>query len=117
MNIFFDNNVPAPLRHHLGGHTVKTAWEMGWHELSNGTLLTAAENGGFPLMITGDKNLAYQQNLKNRKISLIVLGTTRCDSLKEDLQPVLAAILRAKPNSYEELPKPSYVPRKKKAYL
>ena len=63
MNILFDNNVPAPLRRHLSGHMVKTAWEMGWHELSNGTLLTAAENAGFPLMITGDKNLAYQQNL------------------------------------------------------
>ena len=114
MNILFDNNVPAPLRRHLGGHTIKTAWEMGWHELSNGTLLSAAENAGFPLMITGDKNLAYQQNLRNRTISVIVLGTTRWDSLKENLQPVLSAILRAKPNSYEELPKPAYVARTKK---
>jgi hypothetical protein len=113
MNIFFDNNVPAPLRHHLVGHTIKTAWEMGWHELSNGTLLTVAENAGFQLMITGDKNLAYQQNLKSRKISLIVLGSTRWHSLKEDLQPVLGAILRAKPNSYGQLLKPPYVARNK----
>ena len=113
MNILFDNNVPAALRRHLVGHRVTLARQVGWHELSNGVLLKAAEDAGFPLMITGDKKLAYQQNLRNRKIALIVLGTTHWPSLQESLAPVLAAVARAKTNSFEQLPTPPYVPRKK----
>jgi hypothetical protein len=37
--------------------------------------LTAAEGAGFELLVTADKNLAYQQNLKHRKIALVVLST------------------------------------------
>lgn len=42
------------------GHLVDTAKEKGWQELKNGDLLTAAERDGFQVMVTGDKNLAYQ---------------------------------------------------------
>jgi hypothetical protein len=31
---------------------------------------------GFEAMVTGDKNISYQQNLENRKLALIVLPTT-----------------------------------------
>ncbi len=109
MNIFFDVNVPAQLRRHLIGHKVTTAVQVGWGKLSNGILLKAAENAGFELMITGDKNLAYQQNLKGRVIALIVLGTTHRNTLEANFAPVLAAVRRAKPNSFEQLPTPPYV--------
>ena len=73
MKVFFDNNVPAPLRSQLRGHQVTTARQMSWQELKNGDLLRAAEMAGFEVFVTGDKNLAYQQNLAGRKISLVVL--------------------------------------------
>jgi hypothetical protein len=38
MKIFFDQGTPAPLRHALKGHTVATAYELGWAGLS---LITA----------------------------------------------------------------------------
>lgn len=113
MNIFFDVNVPAQLRRHMARHKVTTAVHMGWGQLSNGTLLKVAENAGFELMITGDKNLAYQQNLKNRKIALIILGTTHRYTLEANMATVLAAVSRAKPGSFEQLPTPPYVPRPK----
>ncbi len=84
---------------------------MGWLELSNWSLLAAAEEAGFALMITGDKSLAYQQNLKARKIALIVLGVTRWPTLKEHLGPVIAALARVAPGSFEQLPTPPYVQR------
>ena len=68
-------------------------------------------------MITGDKNLAYQQNLKNRKIALIVLGTTHRYTLEANMATVLAAVSRAKPGSFEQLPTPPYVPRPKSLAL
>src|ERR1035437_5177399 len=43
MKILFDHGTRAPLRRQLAGHEISTAYEMGWAELSNGDLLTAAE--------------------------------------------------------------------------
>ena len=114
MTIFLDNNVPRDLRRHLNPHKVTTARQMKWHELSNGGLLKAAEDAGYELMITGDKNLAYQQNLKNRKIALIILGTTHWATLEANLSPLLTAISRAKPGSFERLSTPPYVAPSKK---
>lgn len=39
MRILFDEGTPAPLRHALTAHTVETASEKGWANLSNGDLL------------------------------------------------------------------------------
>ena len=103
MKVFFDNNVPAPLRFRLPRHEVRTAREMGWQELKNGDLLTIAERGGFQVFVTGDKNLAYQQNLKDRKISVVVLATTHWKTLRDSAAPVRAAIDRAKPGSFEAM--------------
>ena len=35
-----------------------------------------AEQDGYELLITTDRNLRYEQNLANRKIAIIVLMTT-----------------------------------------
>lgn len=77
MRVLFDNNVPAPLRHCLKEHEVQTARELGWQELKNGELLREAEGRGFEVMLTGDKNLSYQQNLEGRRLSIVVLPTIR----------------------------------------
>jgi hypothetical protein len=50
---------------------------MGWGALANGELLAAAEDAGLDVMITGDQNIAYQQNLEGRKLALVVLETNR----------------------------------------
>ena len=60
MRLLFDHGTPAPLRRALTGHSVSTAYEMGWTELDNGALLRAAESD-FDVLITTDRNLRYQQ--------------------------------------------------------
>ena len=47
---------------------------MGWNDLENGELLSAAETEAFDVLITTDQNLRYQQNLTGRKIAIVVLG-------------------------------------------
>src|SRR5580693_9426039 len=37
--------------------------QQGWDKLGNGELLAAAEEAGFELLPTTDKNMRYQQNL------------------------------------------------------
>ena len=43
VRILFDQGTPAPLRDHLTGHSVDTAFERGWSNLRNGTLLDRAD--------------------------------------------------------------------------
>jgi hypothetical protein len=81
MRILFDQGTPAPLRNFLANHVVKTAAEQGWSNLNNGDLLNAAEPL-FDLLITTDKNLRYQQNLKELRIAVLVLPTTSWPKLQ-----------------------------------
>ncbi len=80
MKILFDQGTPVPLRRYLSGHTVDTAYERGWSELSNGDLLTTAESENYDLLITTDQNLRYQQNFVGRQIAIVVLLSTSWSS-------------------------------------
>jgi hypothetical protein len=103
LRVLFDHNVPANLRHHLTGHEVSTAAELGWDEMSNGRLLAAAEGTGFDLMVTADRNLSHQQNLSGRKLALVVLSNPAWPVVRENLSAIVAAVNRAGEGSYEEV--------------
>ena len=82
MRILFDQGTPAPFRDHLPGHSVETAYELGWSALRNGELLAKAE-AAFDLLITTDRNLRHQQNLAERRIAILVLPTTSWPRLQK----------------------------------
>ena len=103
MRVIFDHTVPKQLRQFLVGHEVKTAREMAWAGLTNGELLAAAEGGGFDVMVSGDKNLLYQQNLAGRKLALIVLGTNSWKRIMQDTGMVVAALALATPGSFQRV--------------
>jgi len=92
MRILFDQGTPLPLRRLLIGHSVETAFEKGWATLDNGDLLSAAENASFELLVTTDQNLRYQQNLKNRRIAILVLPTTRWAQIDAHAPEIVAVI-------------------------
>jgi predicted nuclease of predicted toxin-antitoxin system len=75
MRVLLDNNVNHRFGALLTGHDVIHARVLGWAELFNGELISKAESNGFDVMITGDKQMQYQQNLKDRSISIIVLNS------------------------------------------
>ena len=83
---------------------------MGWDRLSSGELLTAAEQAGFELLLTTDKNIHYQQNLAGRKIAIVVLGTSQWPVLRLHVQRVAAAVNTVTPGSYTEVDIPSSKP-------
>jgi hypothetical protein len=99
MRILFDQATPVPIRPYLERHTVRTAAQQGWDKLSNGDLLTAAEEGGFDLLLTTDKNMRYQQNLVGRKIAIVVLGRQQWPQLRPHIQRVVEAVNAATPGS------------------
>ena len=102
MRILFDQGTPVPLRRQLSGHTVSTAFEMGWSNLSNGDLLAKAELQ-FDLMVTTDQNLRYQQNLTGRKLAIVVLPTTSWPEIQKHTSSVVSAVSGMKPGGYLEL--------------
>jgi hypothetical protein len=66
-------------------------------------LLTAAEEAGFEVLLTTDKNLRYQQNLTGRKIVVVVLGKGRWRLIRPLIPEVVAAVNAAKPGTYTEV--------------
>lgn len=99
MRIVFDQGTPVPMRRYLANHRVATAFELGWSELNNGELLTAAE-AQFDALITTDQHLRHQQNLVNRKIAILVLPFASWPKLKRHISEIVAAIERLKPGNY-----------------
>ena len=102
MKVLLDACVPRPLRRKLHQHTCKTAQEMKWAALKNGKLLGAAE-GKFDVLITSDKNIKYQQNLKDRKLAIIVLPTNFLPAVLGLSNKVAAALARIKPGEFIEI--------------
>lgn len=82
MNILFDANTPAPLARVLRSHRVTRADQREWQGLENGALLNAAEAAGFDVLVTCDQNLQYQQNLKRRRMAVVILSTNHWPSIK-----------------------------------
>lgn len=103
MKILFDQGTPVPLRRMLPGHTVQTAYEMGWQELENGELLAAAENEDFDVLITTDQNLRYQQNLQGRSIGVVVLLSTSWPRIQKHSETIRTKVAEIVPGSYLEI--------------
>jgi hypothetical protein len=103
MRILFDQATPVPLRPYLELHTVRTAAQQGWDRFRNGDLLNAAEEAGFDMLLTTDKNMRYQQNLTGRRIAVLVLGQQQWNLLRPHVQIVVNAVDAALPGSYVEV--------------
>lgn len=103
MRILFDQGVPRGLTASLRSHDVTEARKLKWEKLSNGALLNLAEGAGFNLLLTTDKNLRYQQNLADRKISIVVLGQSPWWLVRQHLEAIVAAVNAAVPGSYVEV--------------
>jgi predicted nuclease of predicted toxin-antitoxin system len=106
MLILFDNNTPRGLARFLSGHSVEEARMRGWDQLANGELIAAAEQAGFEVMVTADKNIRYQQNLEARKIALVVLENSQWPMVKLVAENIVAAVNAARPGSYAEVDVP-----------
>ena len=107
MLILFDHGTPRGIARYLPEHIVKECRRQGWARLTNGELLQAAEDAGFDVLLTTDKNIRYQQNLRNRKIAIVVLGKARWRLIKPCLSEVKTAVNSARPGSYTKIEIPS----------
>jgi hypothetical protein len=103
MQVLFDQGTPVPLRRYLPGHSVDTAYERGWSQLANGDLLTCAEQDGYEVLVTTDRNLRYQQNLTERQIAIVVLLSTSWPRIQPQTDRIRAVVDGMQPGGYEEV--------------
>ena len=102
MKILFDQGAPGPLRRHLVGHSVDTAFQLGWSRLSNGELLDRAEEKGYELLITTDQQIRHQQNLGRRDMAVLVLSTTAWPDIRSRVEDILTAVNELAPGDFVE---------------
>jgi hypothetical protein len=107
MFVLFDQGTPVPIGPFLREHSVQTAAQRGWDKLKNGELLKAAEEAGFDVLVTSDKNIRYEQNLKIHRIAIIVLGNAQWPVLRRHIERVVAAVNAARPGTYCEVDIPT----------
>jgi len=107
MLVLFDHGTPAPLIPFLEGHAVTKAKDAGWDRLINGELLKVAEEAGFEVLLTTDKNMASQQNLKGRSIAVVVLGNSQWRIVQRYVRKIAASVNSAAPGTYSEVGIPS----------
>jgi hypothetical protein len=79
------------------------AKDRGWDTLTNGDLIAAAEQAGFDVLLTAEKNMRYQQKLENRMIAIVVLSTPQWPVVRLRLEKIAVAVNDATPGSYIEV--------------
>jgi hypothetical protein len=73
MKVLFDECVDERLRLSFPKHDCFTVRFSGFAGLKNGRLLAAAEAEGFDVLITVDQELPNQQNLRDRRVAILIL--------------------------------------------
>lgn len=91
MKVLLDENLPHDLRHYLAGHDVFTLQYLGWCGTKNGALLKRAGDAGFYAFVTMDDGVAYQQNIAQLPLSMVILTAPSNDI--DDLIPLVPALL------------------------
>lgn len=70
--ILLDECLPRKLANEITGYEVETVPQCGWASIKNGALIKLAESV-FDVLITVDRGIEHQQNLKSTKLAFIVL--------------------------------------------
>lgn len=105
MKILLDECAPRLIKKRLPAHNIITVQEMGWAGTKNGELLALAERQ-FEVFVTTDKNLRYQQNLKQRKLAFVLLPSNQVPTIEALLPALAAALAVIKAGDFVEIPMP-----------
>lgn len=90
MRVFVDECVNKRLLRHLVGHDVVHATNTPLRGMKNGVLLSAVAPD-YEISLTLDKNIRFQQNLKNFPLTFVIMHSAY-NALK-DLLPLLPDVL------------------------
>lgn len=93
MKVLLDENVPRKFKFRLADFDVLTVQEKGGNGKKNGELLKLMLAEDIRILLTVDKNLAYQQNFDKYPICVLVIDTR--DNSYDSLMTFLPQIKEA----------------------
>ena len=102
MKILLDEGVPKVIQQRLTKLSITNVEDMGWRGIKNGALLDLMAEQ-FQVLITADKNLPFQQNLKKRQISAIILPANDVPTVVQLLPEIEQALAMIAPGESMEL--------------
>lgn len=76
MKVLLDECVTRKLGNDFSGHEVHTVEQAGFKGLKNGQLLRAA-SGNYDVLVTVDRNIHHQQNLKLFRLAVPVFAAKK----------------------------------------
>ena len=85
MKVLFDHNIPRNLVSSLTHHTIGRTAPLGW------------------VMISGDKNLEYQQRVQGRKIAIVSLSAINWPVISPYVAAIVKAVDEATPGTYQRV--------------
>ena len=89
MKLLIDECIDERLRLSFSEYECETVRFAGPAGLKNSQLLDRAETAGFHVLVTLDQNIPNQQNLRGRKLSILIL--VAATSRLRDLLPLVPA--------------------------
>ena len=98
MKLLLDECVTVDLKKDLAEHEIRTVVEAGYKGLQNGNLLRAAA-GQYDVLITVDRNLRFQQNIRSLSVAILIIdaGGITYSHLKPLLLKVRNALINIQP--------------------
>ncbi len=105
MRILIDECVPKIVKKRLSHFDIETVQEIGWSGVKNGELIKLAE-ADFDVFVTSDKNLQYQQNLKNRKMAFLILPSNQVPIIEKLLPEIEEVLTNIKSDDFIEISLP-----------
>ncbi len=101
MRAVLDEGVPRDLAGALSRPGIATdPFDDALAGLKNGELLTRVEEAGYDVLVTNDRNMAYQQNLAGRSVAVLALPSNRWKSIVARCDDIADAVRRAVPGAH-----------------
>jgi hypothetical protein len=96
--VLLDENLPRKLGRALTECFVRTVQEEGWTSLQNGELLTRAQDA-FDVLLTADRRLPSQQNIRRFGIGVVVIQTVdlRLRTIRTAIVEIRSAVASVSP--------------------
>jgi hypothetical protein len=105
MRVLLDECVSRLVIRHLPGHDIWKVQDKGWAGKKNGELLKLMLGDGFDVLLTVDKSLKHQQNIKAAGLAVVLMRPR--NSTIVELLPLMPAVLTAlgsiKPGDFVEI--------------